>query len=80
MRPTMKRLLNPDVKYDLSGLTNVETRVARPGGRCPFCGAVGVWRRGVHFDYDMRCDDCRVSWTPDEDVMVMTADDPTEFM
>lgn len=26
-----------------------------PDGCCPKCGRRGVWRRGVHFDHQMRC-------------------------
>lgn len=71
----MKRLLDPELTYDLSAFKNPTTTVTRPSGRCPFCDGRGVWRRGVHFDHQMRCGKCDVVWTPDEDVVVMTADD-----
>lgn len=31
---------------------------------CPECGGRRHWRRGVHFDHEMRCPRCGVVWEP----------------
>lgn len=43
------------------------------GHRCPLCGGRAVWRRGVHFEHQMRCvsDTCRMpAWEPGETVTI----------
>lgn len=33
---------------------------------CPKCRRVCMWRRGVHFDHMLRCDNCNFSFDADE--------------
>lgn len=38
----------------------------RKYNECPKCGGKGHWRRGVHFDHEMKCETCCFNFDPDE--------------
>lgn len=57
MSEVQKRLLGPetDWQFPLHQIKVITDAVVTAGTQCPFCGAVGNWRRGAHFDHEMLC-------------------------
>ncbi len=45
---------------------------------CPCCQRKGNWRQGVHFEHEMRCGDCEITWEPHQQYLLIEKEESQE--